>query len=48
MAMPVVRNLPDEVHLALRGPAVRLGGTAAEVCIIIVEETAVPEVRLPQ
>ena len=47
MAMPVVRNLPDEVHLALRGPAVRLGGTAAEVCVIM-EETAVPEGRLTQ
>ena len=47
MAMPNVRNLPDEVHRALRGPAVRLGGTEAEVCIIL-EETAVPEVRLTQ
>ena len=47
MAMPVVRNLPDEVHLALRGPAVRLSGTAAEGCVIL-EETAVPEVRLTQ
>ena len=47
MDMPNVRNLPDEVHLALRGPAVRLGGTEAEGCIIL-EETAVPEVRLTQ
>ena len=47
MAMPNVRNLPDEVHRALRGPAVRLGGTEVEVYIIL-EETAVPEVRLTQ
>ena len=47
MAMPNVRNLPDEVHRALRGPAVRLGGTEAEGSIIL-EETTVPEVGLNQ
>ena len=46
MAMLTVRNLPDEVHRALRARAARRGcSTEAEVRAIV-EETVLPEGRV--